>query len=185
VVLNLFFSAFYIVVIVLARTRGLPSGEIGIMAAMLGVGGIVGAFAAPHLTRVLSPYQSIISVFWTLTVLTPLAVFIHNGYLMGLLFAAMALLPPSANTAIISEQLLRTPDELRGRLSGVLGVLAGVAAALGPPLGGALTQAVSGTTAVLLCCAGIAVVTVLVTASPTLRHFPAPESPTEKGTPDG
>jgi MFS family permease len=182
VVLNLFFSAFYIVVIVLARTRGLPSGEIGIMAAMLGVGGIAGALAAPWLTKRLRPYLSIISVFWTLTVLTPLAVFVHNGYVMGGLFAAMALLPPAANTAIMTEQLLRTPDELRGRLSGVLGVLAGVAVALGPTLGGALAQAVSGTEAVLLCSAGIAVVTVLVTFNPTLRHFPA--SP-ERGTNDG
>jgi MFS family permease len=184
VVLNLFFSAFYIVVIVLARTRGTPSGEIGIMVAMLGVGGIAGAFAAPWLTRRLRPYLSIISVFWTLTVLTPLAVFVHNGYVMGGLFAAMALLPPAANTAIMTEQLLRTPDELRGRLSGVLGVLAGVAVALGPTLGGALAQAVSGTAAVLLCSAGIAVVTVLVTLSPTLRHFPAQPVPNEKGTTD-
>jgi MFS family permease len=182
VVLNLFFSAFYIVVIVLARTRGMPPGEIGVMAAMLGVGGIAGALAAPYLTRRLRPYLSIIAVFWTLTALTPLAVFVHSGYLMGVLFAAMALLPPTANTAIITEQLLRTPDELRGRLSGVLGVLAGVAVAVGPTLGGALAQAVSGTEAVLLCSAGIAVVTVLVTLSPTLRHFPAPP---EKGTSDG
>jgi MFS family permease len=184
VVLNLFFSAFYIVVIVLARTRGTPAGEIGIMVAMLGVGGIAGAFAAPWLTKRLRPYLSIISVFWTLTVLTPLAVFVHNGYVMGGLFAAMALLPPAANTAIMTEQLLRTPDELRGRLSGVLGVLAGVAVALGPTLGGALAQAVSGTAAVLLCSAGIAVVTVLVTLSPTLRHFPAQPVPNEKGTTD-
>lgn len=184
VVLNLFFSAFYIVVIVLARTRGTPSGEIGIMVAMLGVGGIAGAFAAPWLTKRLRPYLSIISVFWTLTLLTPLAIFVHNGYVMGGLFAAMALLPPAANTAIMTEQLLRTPDELRGRLSGVLGVLAGVAVALGPTLGGALAQAVSGTEAVLLCSAGIAVVTVLVTLSPTLRHFPAQPVPNEKGTID-
>jgi hypothetical protein len=33
------FSAFYIVIIVLARSRGVPAGEIGVMVAMLGVGG--------------------------------------------------------------------------------------------------------------------------------------------------
>ncbi len=187
VLLNLFFSAFYIVVVVLAKSRGMPSGEIGVMAAMLGVGGILGALAAPRLTRMLSPYQCIIGVFWTLTVLTPLAVLVHNGYLMGALFAAMALLPPAANTAIISEQLLRTPDELRGRLSGVLGVLAGAAAAVGPTLGGALTSAVSGVSAVLCCSAGIALITLLVTVSPTLRHFPrhtTETTPIEKGTSD-
>jgi MFS family permease len=183
VLLNLFFSAFYIVIVVLARSRGMSSGEIGVMAAMLGVGGILGALAAPRLTRILSPYQCIVGVFWTLTVLTPLAVLVHNGYLMGVLFAAMALMPPAANTAIISEQLLSTPDELRGRLSGVLGVLAGAAAAVGPTLGGALTSAVSGVTAVLCCSAGIAVLTVLATISPTLRHFPR-HSDRERNIPD-
>jgi MFS family permease len=105
----------------------------------------------------------------------------------------MALLPPAANTAIMTEQLLRTPDELRGRLSGVFGVLAGLAATAGPTLGGALTQAMSGTSAVLVCTAGIALVTIVVTASPTLRDFPrrvapqdeTPSVPVEKGSSDG
>ncbi|WP_116201692.1 MFS transporter, partial [Amycolatopsis circi] len=34
--LNLFFSAYYLVIIVLANERGVPAGEIGVMAAMLG-----------------------------------------------------------------------------------------------------------------------------------------------------
>ncbi|MDQ4104785.1 MAG: MFS transporter, partial [Actinomycetota bacterium] len=46
VVLNLVFSAFYLIVIVLAAARGVPSGQIGIMAAMLGVGGLLGAVIA-------------------------------------------------------------------------------------------------------------------------------------------
>jgi uncharacterized protein YbdZ (MbtH family)/MFS family permease len=173
VVLNLFFSAFYIVVIVLAQTRGVPAGQIGIMAAMLGVGGIAGALLAPYLSQVVSPYLSIAGVFWAMTLLTPLAVFVHNGYLMGGLFAAMALLPPTANTTIMTQQLLLTPDELRGRLSSVIGLATGVAATIGPVLGGVLAQTVSGSQAVLLCTAGIAAVTLLVTAGRTLRNFPS------------
>jgi MFS family permease len=168
-VLNLFFSAFYIVVIVLARSRGVPSGEIGIMAAMLGGGGIVGALAAPYLRRMVSPYASIILVFWAMTLLTPVAALITNGYLMGVLFFAMALLPPAANTTIMTQQLLLTPDELRGRLSGVIGLVTGVAATVGPVLGGLLIAVVTGGQAVLVCAGGIAAVTVLATASPTLR----------------
>jgi MFS family permease len=172
VVLNLFFSAFYLVVIVLAEARGVPSGQIGIMAAMLGAGGIVGALAAPYLTRVLSPYASIAAVFWVLTLLTPLAAAASSGYLLGGLFAAMALLPPTANTTIITQQLLLTPDHLRGRLSSVIGLVTGVAAAVGPVLGGVLMEVLPGTAAVLLCAGGMAAVTVVVTASPTLRKFP-------------
>jgi len=171
-VLNLFFTAFYLVVIVLAQSRGVPPGEIGVMAAMLGVGGIAGSLAAPYLQRKTSPYMSIAGVFWVLTMLTPVAVFADNGYLLGGLFFAMALLPPTANTTIMTEQLLLTPDELRGRLSSVLGLITGVAGVVGPLLGGVLTEAVSGGTAVLVCAGGIAAVTALVTVNATLRRFP-------------
>jgi MFS family permease len=170
--LNLFFTAYYIVIIVLAQSRGVPSGEIGVMAAMLGVGGLLGAMVAPYLHQAVSPYLSIIGVFWLLTLLTPVAVVVTNGYLMGALFAAMAFLAPTANTTMSTYQLLLTPDELRGRLSGAMGVAAGVAGALGPALGGALTEAVPAAQAVLLCTAGIGAVTLLATMSPTLRRFP-------------
>jgi MFS family permease len=172
VVLNLSFSAFYIIIIVLAQARGVPSGEIGIMAAMLGVGGILGALSAPYLNRMVSPYVSIIMVFWALTALAPVAVFVNNGYLMGLLFAGMMFLAPTANTTIMTQQLLLTPDDLRGRLSSVLGVVGGVAAAAGPALGGLLAEAFSGAAAVLLCAGGLATAAVLATGSPTLRKFP-------------
>jgi uncharacterized protein YbdZ (MbtH family)/predicted MFS family arabinose efflux permease len=180
VVLNLFFTAFYIVIIVLAQRRGVPPGHIGAMAAMLGVGGVTGAVLAPVLQRRLSPYLSIVAVFWALTLLTPLAVLAGNALTMGALFFGMALLPPAANTTIMTEQLLLTPDQLRGRLSGVIGLVTGVAAALGPVVGGLLMQALPGNRAVLGCTAGIAAVTLLVTVSPTLRAFPR-RSTTEEG----
>lgn len=179
VVLNLFFSAFYIIIIVLAEQRGVPAGEIGVMAAMLGVGGVLGSLVAPYVCRVLSPHVSIAGVFWVLTLLTPIAAVIHNGYLMGALFGAMALLPPTANTTIVAEQLLLADDAMRGRLSAVLGVVTGVAATVGPALGGFLVAAVPGGPAVLVCAAGMAGVTVVVTASPTLRRFPR-HSPEEE-----
>jgi MFS family permease len=172
VVLNLFFSAYFIVIIVLAQAKGVSSGEIGVMAAMFGVGGILGALAAPYLQRMMSPYLSIIAVFWALTTLTPLAIFINNGYLMGLLFGGMAFLVPTASTTIDTYQLLLTPDEMRGRMSAVMGVAVGVASVVGPALGGLLLEVISGVSTVLLSAAGIGAVTLLATVSPTLRKFP-------------
>ncbi|QXV56570.1 MFS transporter [Amycolatopsis sp. TNS106] len=180
--LNLFFSAYYLVIIVLADGRGMPSGEIGVMAAMLGGGGVLGALAAPVLYRRFSPYVLIAGVFWALTVLTPLAIFVHSGYLMGLLFAGIAFLPPAANTAISTYQLLNTPDELRGRLGGVLGVTGGLAAALGPALGGWLVELLPGSTAVLACAGAIAVVTLLTTFNRTLRGLSVTPEPSEVET---
>jgi uncharacterized protein YbdZ (MbtH family) len=158
-------------VLVLARTRGVPAGQIGLMAAMLGVGGLVGALLVPFLNRRLSPRGSVLLVFWVLTALTPLGAVLHSGYLLGALFFAMALATPAANTVIVSRQLLLTPDSLRGRLTGVLGLAMGVAATAGPTLGGLLMQFVPGPTAVLVSAAGIALVTLLATLSPTLRSM--------------
>lgn len=172
VALNLFFTAFYLTVIVTAREHGVPAGEIGVMAAMLGAGGLLGALAAPYLRRKLSPHVAIAGVFWVLTALIPVAVLISNGYLLGVLFLVMALLPPTANTTIISEQLLLTADDMRGRLSSVIGLLTGVAAAVGPILGGGMTEVFGGHTSVLVCAAGTAIVTVFATTSPALRQFP-------------
>ncbi|HEX6526432.1 MAG TPA: MFS transporter [Streptosporangiaceae bacterium] len=183
VVLNLFFAAFYLVIIVLARRRGVPVGEIGVMAAMLGAGGVAGALLAPYLHNKLSPFTSIALVFWVLTALTPTAIFIHSGYLMGALFFGIALLPPTANTTIQTWQLLITPDHLRGRLSGVIGLIVGVSAAVGPILGGILMELLPSTQGVLVCAAGIAAITAVVTASPTLRHFPRLESADDNQAP--
>ncbi|MDT7597242.1 MAG: hypothetical protein QOJ06_2788, partial [Pseudonocardiales bacterium] len=170
--LNLFFSAYFVIIIVLAQARGVSSGAIGIMATMMGVGGILGSLLAPYLYQRLSPYLSIIGVFWVLTLLAPLAIFINNGYIMGVLFAAMVFLAPTANTSIDTYQLLLTPDELRGRMSSAMGVLIGSAAVAGPALGGFLMEVIPHNQAILLCAAGIAVVTVLGAISPTLRGFP-------------
>ncbi|QFZ21716.1 MFS transporter [Saccharothrix syringae] len=171
VVLNLFFTAFYLVVIVLAQGRGASSAEIGVMAAMLGVGGVLGALAAPRLHRALGPFRSIASVFWALALLTPLALVLESAYLLGALFALMTFLAPTANTTIGTHQLLLTPDGMRGRLSGVMAVVVGVAGTLGPLVGGALTEVLTARTAVLVCAVGILVITVIVTVNPTLRGY--------------
>ncbi|MFC6091037.1 MFS transporter [Saccharothrix sp. BKS2] len=171
VVLNLFFTAFYLVVIGLAQGRGASEAEIGVMAAMLGVGGVLGALAAPRLHRSLGPFRSIASVFWALCLLTPLALVLDSPYLLGGMFALMTFLAPTANTTIGTYQLLLTPDELRGRMSGVMAVVVGTAGAIGPLVGGALTELLSAHAAVTACAVGIFLITVFVTVNPTLRGY--------------
>ncbi|ONI80242.1 MFS transporter [Saccharothrix sp. ALI-22-I] len=169
--LNLFFQAFYLLVIAVAQQRGVPAGQIGVMAAMLGAGGILGALVAPRLHRALRPHTSIVGVFWVITALMPLAAIAEGGYQTGALFAAMAFLAPTANTTITTYQLLLTPDELRGRLSSVMGVTLGTAAIAGPAVGGFLVELLPATHAVLACAAGTALLTVYATANPTLRRL--------------
>jgi hypothetical protein len=58
----------------------------------------------------------------------------------------------------------------------VIGLIVGAAAAVGPMLGGILIELLPSTQAVLVCAVGIAAITLVVTVSPTLRHFPRLES---------
>ncbi len=182
-VLNLFFTAFYLVIIVLARRRGIPSGEIGVMAAMLGVGGVAGSLLAPYLHNKLSPFTSIASVFWVFTALTPTAIFIHSGYLIGrtvLRHRAAAAdsehhdpdpaAPDHAGPPAWQAQRRDRADR-RGRRR------------RRPDARRHLAELLSSTQAVLICAAGIAAITLVVTVSPTLRHFPRLESAADNQTP--
>lgn len=170
--LNTLFHALYLIVIVGAQQRGLPAGQIGLMAAMLGAGALLGALAAGYLCRVVSPYLAIIGVFWALSVLTPLMAFVEDTYLMGGLLAVIAFLAPTANITITSRQLLLTPDELRGRLSSSMNLTAGLAATAGPTIGGVLLQTAGTTQAVLLCNVALVLTALAATASRTLRNLP-------------
>jgi hypothetical protein len=129
----------------------------------------------------MSPYVSIAGVFWAVTALTPVAIFIDNGYLMGVLFFAMALLPPTANTTIITEQLLLTPDARATRSAERRdGPGHRRRRCAGPDARRAADRAGRrryGRTA-----GGIAAVTMLVTVSATLRQFPRRQTKVPAGS---
>ncbi|ONI88801.1 hypothetical protein ALI22I_17655 [Saccharothrix sp. ALI-22-I] len=171
VVLNLVFAAVLITIIIRAGQQGVSSAMIGIMVAMLGVGGLLGALAAAPLHRLLTPYLSITGVVWVVTLIMPLLAVFTSPLASGLLLAAGAFVAPLANTTIMTHQLLLTPDEMRGKLSGAMGTLDGTSGAIGPALGGILVE-FGGSRFALLVCAGLCFIPALIAAlSPTLRHF--------------
>lgn len=171
--LNFLFQAFYLVVLALVTGRGAPATQIGLMAALLGVGGVLGALAAPRLCRALSPRAAIVVTMWTIAALMPLVAVVGNIYGVGAVLAGAAFLAPTASTAITTHQLLRTPEELRGRMAATVTVAIGLAAVAGPFTGGLLADTAGPTTAVLICAGGTALLAALSTAAPALRRFPA------------
>lgn len=129
-------------------------------------------------------------VFWAMAVLAPVSLTVTNGLLLGLLLAGMAFFAPTANTAVSTYQLLTTPDRLRGRLSGIIGLVSGVSAALGPLAGGLTMEWAGPRWAIVAAAAGTAVIAVVATLSPTLRGFTPPQgeagpAPEPAGTPPG
>ncbi len=170
---NLVFTALVIVILALAGEHEAGPGEIGIMMSFFGVGGLLGAVVAPRLHAALPAPVIVLGFSWIAAVLTAAMVFAPGGLALGAILGVVAFFAPVANTTIITYQMTVTPDEYRGRLSGVTGLCGGVAGALGPLVGGLLmTGTGGGATGVLVCAASLAAIAVAATLSPTLRRFP-------------
>ncbi|MFF3275228.1 MFS transporter [Streptomyces chrestomyceticus] len=173
---NLVFGALLIVLLAMSGEEQVGAGELGLTMACFGAGGLLGGLFAARMHAAVRPPVIIIGFSWTAVLATALMAVVPTGLPTGALLGLMAFFAPLANTTVLTYQLTVTPDELRGRMSGVAGFCSGGAGALGPSLGGLLTGAAGGgTRAVLLCAGCLALVAVAATAGRTLRRFPAPE----------
>ncbi|MFI0715450.1 MFS transporter [Streptomyces inhibens] len=170
---NLAFSALLIVLLALSGEDKVGAGELGLTMACFGAGGLLGGLFAARMHAAARPPVIILGFTWTAALGAALMAVVPTGLPQGALLGLMALFAPLANTTVLTYQLTITPDELRGRMSGVAGFCSGGAGVLGPALGGALTGAAGGgVTPVLICAGCLVLVAVAATASPTLRRFP-------------
>ncbi|RKT12185.1 putative MFS family arabinose efflux permease [Streptomyces sp. 1114.5] len=163
-----------LIIIVLARSGegDLAPGQLGVMMTGFGIGGLLGAAVAGRLHAALPAPAVILGFPWTAAVLTLLLALVPAGVPTGVVLGGIAFLIPTAFTTVMTYQLTVAPDELRGRLSGVVGLFAGGAGAVGPLAGGLLMSGGSSRRSLLICCACLAVVAVGTTLSPKLRRFP-------------
>ncbi|MFF2922144.1 MFS transporter [Streptomyces celluloflavus] len=170
---NLAFSALLIVLIALSGEERVGAGELGLTMACFGFGGLLGGLFAARMHAAARPTVIILGFTWTAAVGAALMAVVPTGLPQGALLGLMALFAPLANTTVLTYQLTVTPDELRGRMSGVAGFCSGGVGVLGPALGGALAGVAGGGVRAILICAGcLVLVAVAATASPTLRRFP-------------
>ncbi|MET9225531.1 MFS transporter [Lentzea sp. NPDC003310] len=174
VVANMVFSALLIIIMTMSNEDRVGPGEIGLMMACFGLGGILGAVAAGWLHDALKPSVVVLGFSWILTAAVAVMAVVPTGVPLGVVLGVAAFFAPVANTVVMTYQITTTPDELRGRLSGLAALASGAAAAFGPMIGAFLMAGLGdGRKAVLVCAAGLFVVAVVSTASPVLRRFPA------------
>lgn len=109
---------------------------------------------------------------WCAAALTLVMALVPTGVSTGVVLGGIAFLIPTAFTTVMTYQLAVAPAALRGRLSGIVGLFAGGAGAIGSLVGGLLMADGDSRGTLLIWSACLVVVAVGTIISPALRRFP-------------
>ncbi len=170
--LNFAVGGIIIVLILSMQQRGVPSAVIGLMETGMGLGGLLGAVAAPKLLARFSVGKISLAGAWIVCVTFGATAFIHQTVVLIALPSAAMFLLPALNSGLTGYQMLITPDNLQGRAQSALGFLANSISPLAPALGGVLLGAYGARTALLVFGGVMVVGALLLTASRAIRNLP-------------
>lgn len=161
-------------IILAMRQHGTATAVIGLVQGAIMAGGLLGGLVAPRLQgRVrLSTLATAISLAGAL--LFGVAALLIPSPLVAVPVAQALLLAPAANAALFAVMLRSAPEEMRGRVSNTLLMVAMSLAALAPLIAGLLVQHASGAWAMGAFAATMAAAAALDLILPGLRQAESP-----------
>lgn len=171
---NLMVNAVFFVATMRLVQQGVPALTIGIVSALAGAGGIIGAILAPTLIRRLRTGHLVLAVAWSWVPLTVPLLFWCSPALVGTLLFLGLLLNPAGNAGSQSYRMAITPADLQGRIGSATQFVGMSVMPLAGVLGGLLLDhygPIAATLALLVGCAGSALVPTLAR---TVRTIPRP-----------
>jgi len=171
---NLLVNACFVVVSLrLIRDHYAPA-QIGLVSTFAGIGGILGALAAPYVIDRLRTGTLTVAVAWMCVLpLLPLVWWSTPAGACVSVFLIL-LLNPAGNAGIGAYRVAMTPDRLQGRVGSAMRFLATCTLPLSPVVGGALMTVLGGPAAIAAMGALTAVAALVVTLSRTVRTVPRP-----------
>jgi predicted MFS family arabinose efflux permease len=172
-------NALYLVVIVLARDRGAPPELIGAMFVFLGVGGLLGSFAAPSLARRLGIRTIVVATMSVTAALLPFLIVVPGAITPGLIYGAMFVLHPAWNASVVAIRLHLTPDDLQGRVSSIATLFSLGSVTIGSLVVGFMLEAAGTTPTVLILFAVMLVVAAAAFASRAVKDAAHPAAATD------
>lgn len=173
---NLLFQGMSLALIVIIRQSGGSAAYLGVITAVSGIGGMLGALNAAKWMRRVNLRTLMIGGLAAWAVLIPLVTISANPLVLGAVFAAAAYIGSVSNVAGGIYQMGITPDGLQGRVSGVLGLLGQGANSIGMLAGGAVLDAFGVFHSVLGIGAGMALLALLSLRLPPPTVPQAPEA---------
>ncbi|HWD65252.1 MAG TPA: MFS transporter [Solirubrobacteraceae bacterium] len=169
---NPVYSGLYLLAILLARHHGASSAAVGVMFAIVGTGGMLGAVLAAPARRRFSVRAVIVGEDWVLVLCVLLLLVAHSAWVIGLLVAAAEFSTPIGNSMVGGSRVALTPDHLQGRVAAVSSGLAMSLTWLGPLAVGFAFQSSGATTAILMVAGWTLALAVAATMAPAIRRGP-------------
>jgi MFS family permease len=171
---NLTLNALLFVVVLRLVDEGAHPAEIGLVNAAAGVGGVVGAVAAPWLIARVATGRLTVALAWTAGLpLIPLAFWAHPAVAAAALFTVLLLLPAS-NAGIAAYRIAVTPASLQGRVDASSTFLSMAVMPLAPLLGGLALEHLGGRGATVVLLVALLGTALVVTLSREVRSVPLP-----------
>jgi predicted MFS family arabinose efflux permease len=167
---NLISSGLVLIIIVLAQRQHASAFVIGLIFAIGGIGGVIGAVVAPFFQKRLSFGQAIIGTSWLFALFMPLYAIAPNPFVLGLITAAAFIMVPLYNVVQFSYRSALIPDELQGRVNSVFRLIAFGGQPLGLALTGVLIQNIGAIQTILIASVGLAVLAVAATLNAPVRN---------------
>jgi hypothetical protein len=171
--INFAFNGVLFAITVGLRQRGVSATVIGLVQAAIMTGGVLGAPVAPLLQGRLRPRAMSLTMTVAGTVLFAIAALLIPSPLVALPVAIVVLLAPAANSGLFASMLRQTPEEMRGRVTSTVGMMAMSLASVAPLLAGLLVEHVSTPWAVGAFAAAEAVAAVLTLVMPGMHDADA------------
>ena len=138
--MNLVFNGAFLVLIVRAQRLGGSPGQIGLMLAAYGAGGILGAIAAPAMQRRLPGRVVLVTIAWLWTALGIALAFAPSLVWLAVLVFVLNLFGAPYNVVIAARMYQLVPEEIFGRVRSVGRIVAWGTIPIGTLLGGVLAD---------------------------------------------
>ncbi|MFD3776078.1 MFS transporter [Streptomyces sp. NPDC058612] len=151
--INALLGALYFHAVFASHDQGASPSSIGLILTLAGVGGLLGALAAPWFVRRVPAVRIVTGASWAMVPTAAGLAFASRTWVYGLLLGGVSLIVPSVVVVLQTRAMLVTPDRLLARMGTVLGTAGQGIAVLAPVTAGVLVAAYGGRT-VALGCAG-------------------------------
>ena len=171
---NLVTNALLFVVLLRMIQADFPPAQIGLVETAAGIGGILGAIAAPYVIDRLPTGALTVAVAWVLALPLVPMIWWATPLVVGACSFFFLFLNPIGNAGISAYRLAQTPDAMQGRVSASAQFLAVALMPLAPVLGAALLHRLGGEWAVGVLLALTLLLATYLSASKSVRGVPRP-----------